>query len=223
MKLIFFGAPGSGKGTYASRSSPILGIPQISTGDLLRAEVATQSELGKKADTFMKSGNLVPDKLVIDMLKKRVEQHDCSKGYILDGFPRTIEQSTELEKFAKIDLVILFNMPEAFLIEKALARRVCEKCGNTYNIANIKKDHVHLPPLLPKVEGICDKCGGKLIQRKDDNEKVIRDRIETYKKQSYPLLDHYRNKNLVKEIEVIGPPDIMVPIVIKTIKEALGR
>jgi len=223
MKLIFFGPPGSGKGTYAARVGPILGIPQISTGDLLRTEVANGTDLGNKADEYMKKGELVPDKLVIDMLEKRLEKSDCKNGYILDGFPRTIEQMKELERFAEIDLVILFGMPEAFLIEKALARRVCEKCGDVYNIAHIRKGKVDLPPVAPKVPGICNKCGGKLIQRKDDNEKVIRDRIETYKNQSLPLLEYYKKKDLVREVEVIGPPEVMVPITIETIKKALGK
>jgi adenylate kinase len=219
MNLIFFGPPGSGKGTYASRVAPQLGIVQISTGDLLRAEVAAGTVLGKHAKSYMDKGDLVPDNVVINMLEERLRKFDCRNGFILDGFPRTIEQALKLEKIAKIDLVVKFNLPEDMIIQKSLARRSCEKCGKIYNIADIKVGKVQLPPLLPKKEGICDDCGGRLVQRKDDNEKVIRERLDVYKNQTNPLLDYYNKKNLVREIDVIGSPDIMVPIITEEIKK----
>jgi len=219
MNLVFFGPPGCGKGTYASRVSVKLGIVQIATGDMFRAEVAAGSKLGNLADSYMKKGELVPNEVTIKMLKERIAKPDAKNGVILDGFPRTIEQMKALEKIMKIDLVIEFYLPEKMLIEKALARRICEKCGQVYNIADIRVGKIHLPPLLPKNKGICDKCGGRLIQRKDDNEKTIKDRINVYKKQSEPLLKYYKEKKLVKKIDFIGAPETMVPIIIKEIEK----
>lgn len=219
MKLIFFGPPGCGKGTYASRVGGHLGIPQISTGDMFRAEIAASSKLGKLAEGYIKKGELVPDEVTIKMLNERIKKDDCKKGFILDGFPRTIEQMKNLEKTTQIDLVINFVLAEEILIEKALARRICEKCGNIYNVADIKRGKIHLPPLSPKKEGVCDKCGGKLIHRKDDNLETIKDRQGVYWKQSEPLLEYYRKKKMVKDVDVIGPPDIMVPIILDTIKK----
>lgn len=219
MNLIFFGRPGSGKGTYASRIAPQLGIVHIATGDMYRAEVAAGSKLGKLAEKYMKKGELVPDGVTIKMFRARIEKSDAKKGFILDGFPRTLQQAKTLEKMAKIDLVINFNIAEDIIIEKALARRICEKCGNIYNIADIKRGKIRLPPLLPKVSGKCDKCGSRLIQRKDDTYETIKDRQDTYVRQSAPLLEHYRKKNLVKDVDVIGVPEVMVPLIIDVIKK----
>ena len=219
MKLIFFGRPGSGKGTYASRICPQLGIVHIATGDMYRAEVAAGSKLGKLANTYMQKGNLVPDDVTIKMFKERIEKPDAKKGFILDGFPRTMEQAKALEKIASIDLVVNFVIDEEIIIEKALARRICEKCGNIYNIADIKRGKIRLPPLLPKKEGICDKCGGKLYQRKDDNYETIKNRQDTYVNQSQPLLEYYRKKKMVKDVDVIGGPEMMVPIITDVIKK----
>lgn len=221
MNLVFFGPPGSGKGTYASRVGPLLDIPHISTGDILRAEVAAGSNIGKEAEVFMKKGELVPDAVVIKMVEKRLKENDAKDGFILDGFPRTIEQMKEIEKFTKIDLVINLHLNDSFIIEKALARRICEKCGKIYNIADINRDGVVMPPLLPQREGICDKCGGRLIHRKDDNEATIKDRIEIYRKQSEPLLEYYYNRKMVKDVQVVGPPEVMVPRIMKEIQSSL--
>ena len=218
MNLIFFGRPGSGKGTYASRIVAQLGIVHIATGDMYRAEVAAGTKLGKLAETYMKKGQLVPDDVTIKMFKERLDK-DGKKGFILDGFPRTIVQAKALEKIAKIDLVVNFNIDEEIIIEKALARRICEKCGNIYNIADIKRGKIRLPPLLPKVSGKCDKCGGKLYQRKDDNYETIKDRQDTYVRQSQPLLEYYRGKKMVKDVDVIGSPEQMVPIIVDVIKK----
>lgn len=223
MKLIFFGRPGSGKGTYASRICPQLGIVHIATGDMYRAEVANGTELGKLAERYMKKGQLVPDDVTIKMFKERVEKPDAKKGFILDGFPRTTEQAKALEKIAKIDLVINFEIAEEIIIEKALARRICEKCGNIYNIADIKRGKIRLPPLLPKKEGVCDKCGGKLYQREDDNYETIKDRQDTYVRQSQPLLEYYRKKKIVKDVDVIGGPEMMVPIIVDVIKKNVKK
>lgn len=223
MKIIFFGRPGSGKGTYASRIAPKLGIMHIATGDMYRAEVAAGTKLGKLAERYMKKGELVPDNVTIKMFKERISKKDAKKGFILDGFPRTMEQAKALEKMTKIDLVINFVIDEDIIIEKALARRICEKCGAIYNIADIRRGPIHLPPLLPKVSGKCDKCGSHLIQRKDDNYETIKERQDIYVKQSASLLEYYRKKGLVKNINVIGGPDEMVPIITGVIKKNVKK
>jgi len=219
MNLIFFGPPGCGKGTYASRIGVQLGIPQISTGDMFRTEVAAKTKLGKLVERYLKKGQLVPDDITINMLKERLKQKDCKNGFILDGFPRTIQQMKALEKITKIDLVINFNLAEEILIEKALARRTCVKCGAIYNVADIKRGKIHLPPLLPKKDNICDKCGSEIEQRQDDNYETIKSRQDLYRSQSEPLLEYYREKKMVKDIDVIGAPNIMVPIIIDVIKK----
>jgi adenylate kinase len=219
MKLIFFGPPGTGKGTYASRIGPKLGIPHISTGDIFRGAITSGSELGREAEKYMKAGNLVPDDVVIGIIKDRINQEDCKNGFILDGYPRTTEQASALEKITDIDLVINFVLSEEIIIEKTLARRICEKCGAIYNIADINRDGVHMPPLLTEKEGVCDKCGGKIIQRKDDNEATIRERLKIYKEQSEPLIEYYKEKGFLKTVKVIGPPETMVPIILDVIEK----
>jgi len=223
MNLIFFGPPSSGKGTYASGISPILGIPKVSTGDIFRAEITAGSALGKKVDKFLKTGELVPDDITIEVIKERLKRPDCKKGFIADGFPRTIEQMKSLEKAVKIDLVLYFNWPEGVLEQKALARRTCEKCGEIYNIADIKTGKYRFPPVSPKKEGICDKCGGRLVQRKDDTIEVIRDRMKVYDKQSKPLIKYYKEKGIFRVVDVIGPPGVMIPIIVDLIKKNVKK
>jgi adenylate kinase len=219
MNLVFLGPPGVGKGTYASRIAPKLKIPHISTGDLFRDEIRNKTALGKKAETFMKKGNLVPDEITIGMLKKRIAKSDCKNGFILDGYPRTLEQASALDKITKVDKAINFQLRQEILIKKISARRICEKCGKIYNVADIKEGKLHMPPLLPKKPGICDDCKGKLYQRKDDSVEVVKDRLVVYEKQTKPLIDYYTKKKLLKNIDVIGGPDIMVPLIIKEIKK----
>ncbi len=218
MKAIFLGPPGVGKGTYASRISPQLGIAHISTGDLLRAEMKKNTELGRKAKGFIDKGKLVPDRLVIDMLLKRLEEKDCAKGFILDGFPRTVPQAEALGRALDIDVIINLVLRDDFLIDKISARRQCRNCGSIYNLADINRDGIKMPPILPKKEGICDKCGGELYQRDDDKVETVRQRLDVYKKQTAPLIEFYRKRGMLKEIKVIGGPEIMVPIVIKAMK-----
>lgn len=218
MRLIFLGAPGVGKGTYASRISKELGIAHISTGDLLREEVKNETQLGKKAKVYMEKGELVPDELVNKILKERLKKKDCEKGFILDGYPRTIEQAKELEKITKIDLVLNITLKKEILIKKISARRICKTCGKIYNIADINEDGIRMPPILPKKEGICDDCGGELHQRPDDDQKVIEERLKVYEKQTKPLIDYYKKKGLLKEVKVTGGPELMVPKIIEMIK-----
>ncbi|MBI4176434.1 MAG: adenylate kinase [Candidatus Aenigmarchaeota archaeon] len=219
MKIVFLGPPGSGKGTYASRLSPMLGIPHISTGDIFREHLAKKTPLGKKIEDIIKSGGMVPDDIVMDVVKDRIGKPDCSNGFIFDGFPRTMEQARALAGLTKLDCVLNLVLDEKIIIEKMSARRVCEKCGEIYNVADIRMGKYRFPPILPKKEGVCDKCGGKLVQRKDDTVEVIKDRLEVYKKQTKPLIDYYRKKSILKDVRIVGPPEAMVPIILKT----LGR
>ena len=156
MRLIFFGRPGSGKGTYASAISSILKIPHISTGQMLRSEIRKGTTLGKLADSYIKHGHFVPDSIAMKMLKKRLQKKDALGGFILDGSPRTLRQAKSLEKISKIDLVINLELDERIVVEKTIGRRVCEKCGANYNIADIHKGKINMPPLLPKVRGVCE-------------------------------------------------------------------
>lgn len=220
MKIIMLGPPGSGKGTYSSRISPELGIPHISTGDLCRAEAASGSALGKQIKVVMDKGGLISDEMMLDMLKKRLAQPDAKKGYILDGFPRNIKQAEMLDKITGADMVLNINMPLNILVKKISGRRVCRKCGNIYNVTEIHIGKINMPPLLPKVSGVCDKCGGELYQRSDDSESVVKDRLDVYEKQTQPLIDYYKKKGLVRNIDVIGSPDIMMPNIMKTIRKA---
>jgi adenylate kinase len=219
MNIVFLGPPGSGKGTYASRSAPQLGIPHISTGDLLREAVAKKTAVGKKAEGYMKKGMLVPDDIIMQIIKERLSQKDAKPGFIFDGFPRNIKQADELEKIRRVELVINLRIPDKVIIEKILARRTCEKCGEIYNIADIHFGRVNMPPVLPKKPGICDKCEGKLVSRTDETERIIKDRLDVYRKETKPLIDYYSKKKLVRNVDVIGSPEVMVPIIMAEIKK----
>ena len=190
MKLIILGPPGAGKGTQAQLLEERLNIPQISTGDLLRKAVEDRTELGRTAKGFMDSGKLVPDNLIIELIKQRIKEADCKKGYILDGFPRTLSQAKTLESLDNINIVLNIVIGEIVLIERLTSRRTCSRCNAIYNL-------VGKPP---KVEGICDICGGKLYQRDDDNEETVKKRLETYKKQTEPLINFYENLGLLKNV-----------------------
>lgn len=220
MNIVFLGPPGSGKGTYSSRSAPQLGIPHISTGDLLREAVAKKTPVGKKAEGYIKKGDLVPDGIIMQIVKERLSRPDAKPGFIFDGFPRTIEQADELEKIRKVELVINLRIPDKVIIEKILARRTCEKCGDIYNIADIHFGKVNMPPVLPKKPGVCDKCGGRLVSRSDETEQVIKDRLNVYRKQTQPLIDYYSKRKLVRHVDVIGSPEVMVPKIMAEIKRS---
>jgi len=221
MKIVMLGAPGAGKGTYASKVlAPELHVPHISTGDLLREAVANQTELGLKAKEFMDKGEFVPDELVIDLLKERLSKDDAQNGFILDGFPRNIEQAEMLDKITDIDVVLNVRLADEIIIKKIAGRRICKKCGNIYNVADIREGDLVMPPLLPEKEGICDKCGGELYQRDDDQESVVRERLKIYYEKTAPLIDFYEKRGLVKNIDVNGSPDIMRPIILKLIGKA---
>jgi adenylate kinase len=194
MRLVLLGPPGAGKGTQAEKLSAYFGIPQISTGDILRHNVAQNTELGKKAKSYMDSGQLVPDDLVIQMVEHRLKEPDAKKGFILDGFPRTIAQADALLKMTKIDAVLSFFLEPEELIKRNTGRRVCPKDDTVY--------HVLMNP--PKKPGVCDKCGTPLIVRADDREDVVRKRIETYEKQTAPLIKYYRDRGMFREVYATG-------------------
>ena len=218
MRMIFLGPPGVGKGTYASRMAPKMGIVHISSGDLLREEVKKGTELGMKAKSYSDAGQLVPDELVIDVLKSRIEKPDAEKGFILDGFPRTIPQAEALDEITEIDTVVNITQRDDILVRKIAARRICRHCGDIYNIVHIKEGDLDMPAILPKVEGKCDKCGSELHQRDDDREDVVRDRLEVYKKQTAPLIEYYEKKGIVVNVEVTGGPEVMVDKITEAIK-----
>lgn len=222
MRFIIFGPPGAGKGTYSTRVAPKLGIVKISTGDIFRDYIDQGTELGKKIEGYVKNGALVPDEIVIEVLKERVAQPDCKNGFILDGFPRTLKQAEALGGITKIDAIINLMVPEEILIEKLSARRICKDCGDIYNVVNINKTiegvKYILPSMSPKVEGKCDKCGGELIQRVDDSPEVIKERLEVYDKQSRPVVEYYQDKIPFVEIRVTRGPEIMVDKIIEKLK-----
>lgn len=197
MRLVLLGPPGSGKGTQGAKLAEFLGVPRISTGDILRRNVAAGTELGKRAKTFMESGGLVPDDLVIAMTAERLTEPDARKGFILDGFPRTIAQAEALSRLTALDAVVnLFLEPEE-LVKRSAGRRVCPKCESVY--------HVVSNP--PQKDGVCDKCGTALITRPDDREEVVRTRIETYERQTAPLVQYYKERGLLREVYASGVID----------------
>jgi len=194
MRLVLLGPPGAGKGTQAAKLANYLGVPHISTGDILRRNVTDHTDLGKKAKTYMDKGQLVPDELAIAMTERRLKGADAKKGFILDGFPRTIAQAEALSKFTKLDAAVnLFLEPEE-LIKRNTGRRVCPKDDTVY--------HIFMNP--PKKAGVCDKCGTPLVIRADDREEVVRKRIETYEKQTAPLIKYYRDRGLLREVYASG-------------------
>jgi adenylate kinase len=194
MRLILLGPPGAGKGTQAAKLSTYLGVPRISTGDILRHNVAENTDLGKKAKAYMDSGGLVPDDLVIKMVERRLKEPDAKKGFILDGFPRTIAQAEALSKLTKVEAVVNFFLEPEELIKRNTGRRVCPKDDTVY--------HILTNP--PKKPGICDRCGTPLIIRADDKEEVVRKRIETYEKQTAPLIKYYRDRGLLRDAYASG-------------------
>jgi adenylate kinase len=196
MNIVFLGPPGAGKGTQAKILIERYGIPQVSTGDMLREHRAKGTELGKKAQEYMDKGQLVPDEIILGMVKERLSQPDCQKGFILDGFPRTVAQAEALDKLLsemgkKLDFALALIVPDDLLVERLTGRRTCKNCGMMY--------HIKYKP--PKVEGKCDVCGGELYQRPDDNEETVRNRLEVYHEQTAPLIEYYKIKGILREID----------------------
>jgi adenylate kinase len=196
VRLILLGPPGAGKGTQASAIVKKYRIPHISTGDIFRDNIKRGTDLGEKAKSYMDKGLLVPDKLVISIVEDRLLEEDCKNGFLLDGFPRTLNQSEVLDKVLlqmglELNKVINLHVDKEILIERAIGRRICKNCGEVY--------HIKFTP--PTKEGICDKCGGELYQRDDDTVETVEKRIEVYRKQTEPLIDYYEEKGLLLDID----------------------
>ena len=188
MNIIFLGPPGAGKGTQAQIVCQRLGIPQVSTGDMLRAAIAAGTEMGLKAKEYMDQGQLVPDEVVIGIVKDRLADADCQKGYILDGFPRTVEQAAALGTFAKIDVAINLDVPDDVLVKRLSGRRVCPLCGAPYHVDRLNG------------ETVCRADGTPLIQRDDDKAETVQNRLAVYHQKTAPLIDYYREAGLLKNI-----------------------
>ena len=210
MKLILLGAPGAGKGTQASILCKELDIPTISTGNMLRAAIKNGTPTGKLAESYMKEGKLVPDEVIIGIINERVTEADCANGYILDGVPRTIAQAEALENAGIVfDDVVSIEISDEVIMNRMSGRRVCDHCGESF----------HLVAVPPKVEGVCDKCGGKLIQRHDDEPETVKARLEVYHKETEPLKDFYAQRGLLKSVE--NQPTVEATS--QAILRALGR
>jgi adenylate kinase len=196
-RLVFLGPPGAGKGTQAKELAKRTGVPHLSTGDLLREAVRAMSSLGEEADVYMRAGRLVPDELVVRILKDRLSRPDASAGFLLDGYPRNVAQAHELERIAKIDRVVFFDIPEGVLVDRMTNRRSCPKCGTVYNL-------ITRPP---KVPGVCDLDGTPLVHRSDDTPDAVRTRIGVYREQTAPLLEHYRRLGVLIPLDATGTPE----------------
>lgn len=209
MKIIMLGAPGAGKGTQAKQIAEKYKIPHISTGDIFRANIKNGTELGNKAKTFMDQGLLVPDELVVDLVVDRVKQEDCTNGYVLDGFPRTIPQAEALDIALnaigeKIDYAINVEVPDENIVRRMSGRRACVACGATYHL-------VHIPP---KTEGLCDTCGKELILRDDDKPETVEKRLKVYHDQTQPLIEYYTKKKVLVEVDgTVDMADVFASIV----------
>ncbi len=195
MKIILLGPPGAGKGTIAKALMDFDGSVQISTGDILRAAVAAGTELGKRAEAAMKAGDLVSDELIMGIMRERLQQEDCQRGYLLDGFPRTLPQAQALKALLKelgekLDCALELDIPREVIIERLTTRRTCSNCGEIYNVKTRP----------PKVDGVCDVCGGPVVQRDDETEEAIENRLKVYQQQTAPLIDFYRDEGLLVSV-----------------------
>ncbi len=210
MNLVFLGPPGAGKGTIAAKAKDALNIVHISTGDLFRSNIKNETELGKVVKEILAKGDLVPDEVTVNMVKARLEEDDLKEkaGYILDGFPRTVAQADALETFSKLDAVINFVLSEEEILKRLSGRRVCKSTGRTYHI-------IYNPP---KVEGRDDETGEELIQRDDDKEEAILNRLQVYQKSTAPLIEYYRQKGLLVDIDASKSPDEVLQSLLKVLK-----
>ena len=216
MILVLLGPPGSGKGTYASILTGRLGIPHVSTGDLVREEVKAGTEVGKMIEEYNRRGELVPDGTILELLKKRVSKPDCSKGFILDGFPRTLKQAEALEGMAKVDAVVNLDVPDEVIVDRLSSRLICRNCGAIYNEKTLK----------PKRPGVCDKCGGPLYKREDDKPDVVKERLKVYREKTKPLIDFYERRGLLVNVrceEAAVPPGRVADKIEKAVADKIAR
>ena len=210
MKLIFLGAPGAGKGTQAEIIAAELKIPTISTGNIIREALANGTDMGLKAKSFIEAGKLVPDDVVIGIIKERLAADDCANGFILDGFPRTIPQAEALDNMGIIiDKVVDIDVPDENIVNRMSGRRVCKACGSSYHIENKK----------PKVEGVCDACGGELQIRKDDAPETVLDRLNVYHEQTEPLKDYYAKCGKLRSVEGTAPIKEITAAILKVLED----
>ena len=214
MRLLIMGAPGAGKGTQAALIKEEYNIAHISTGDMFRKAIMDKTPMGVVAATYIDKGNLVPDDVTIALVRERLQERDCNNGFLLDGFPRTYEQAVALDKILndlgiKLDAVLNISVDDEYLVERITGRRVCEKCGASYHIKAAK----------PKVDGVCDMCGGKLIQRKDDEEATIKNRLQVYYQKTKPVLDYYVEQGIVRNVSGVGD----IEDIFNNIKKSLGE
>lgn len=208
MNLIFLGPPGAGKGTLSTLAKEALTLPHISTGDLFRAAIKNQTPLGQKVKAIVDGGGLVPDEITIAIVQEKLATPELQSGYILDGFPRTVGQAEALSGFSKVTRVVNFVLADDEIVRRLSGRRVCKACGATYHVEN----------LPPKTEGICDACGGELIIRKDDQPQNIRTRLAVYAEQTQPLIDYYRQRGLLVDLDAAPAPEA----VLTALKKALA-
>ncbi|MCU7804671.1 MAG: adenylate kinase [Candidatus Thiodiazotropha sp. (ex Lucinoma annulata)] len=212
MKLILLGAPGAGKGTVAKQLTQLDGSVQISTGDILRGAVQAGSELGKQAEAFMKAGDLVPDDLIMGIMEQRLQEPDCANGFLLDGFPRTIPQAEALKVLLgkiniDLDFAVEIDVPRDVILDRLTTRRTCVDCGAIYNVKSMPT----------KVEGVCDKCGGNVVQRDDETEQAISNRLDVYNEKTAPLVGFYKNENMLLTVSATSSE-----VVVNAIQERLG-
>jgi adenylate kinase len=212
MKLILLGAPGAGKGTVAKQLTQLDGSVQISTGDILRGAVQAGTELGKQAEAYMKAGDLVPDGLIMGIMEQRLQEPDCEKGFLLDGFPRTIPQAEALKVLLQkigidLDFAVEIDVPRDVILDRLTTRRTCVDCGAIYNVKSMPT----------KVEGVCDKCGGSVVQRDDETEEAISNRLDVYNEKTAPLVDFYNNENMLLTVSATSSE-----VVVNAIQERLG-
>ncbi len=191
MNIVMLGSPGVGKGTYAKILSDKYNIPRISVGDLFRKAIKDETELGKKIRGYVSRGDLVPDEMVIELVKERLREDDCKNGFFLDGFPRTIAQAEAMEKFKKVDKAFNFVASDGVIMSRLGGRRTCRECGAIYHVENIPS----------KVEGVCDRCGGGLYQRSDETSQAIKNRLRVYREKTKPVIDYFRKKGLLADID----------------------
>ena len=218
MRFLIMGAPGAGKGTYAEGISKFFSIPHISTGDIFRQAIKDETELGKLAKSFIDKGFLVPDEVTNEIVKERLQKEDCKNGFLLDGYPRNLDQAEVFDKMLKdlnikLDAAINLLVSDDLIVSRIVNRRLCPTCGKGYNLLTLK----------PKVEGICDNCGSTLYQRKDDNEETIKSRLAIYNEQTKPLIEYYTNKKEIVNLNGEGEAQEVTNYIIKELNRLYGN
>ena len=205
MNIVILGPPGVGKGTYAGFLSEKYSISNISVGDLFRRAITDKTELGKRIKDYVSSGALVPDEIVIELVKNRLEADDCKRGFLLDGYPRTVPQAEAMMKFKKIDVALNFVAPDEVIMSRIGGRRTCSKCGAIYHVKNVP----------PTIEGVCDRCSGRLVQRADEKPEVVQNRLVVYREKTKPVIDYLRKKGLIADIDANYPIEEIDKIIVQ--------